>query len=228
MDCIWEKIADFCCTHTTLAAWAQVILLLVAALAAIWYAWTTRQQWVSQRQALEFDAFARYAQHHNSQRSYLMRRFIHRDFEKVLNRVLTAKSQTDWTVDTFNRALAEEKNTGGDFDTLEAVECVMLDFDMLAVPVVGLKSESAMRIAEAYRPVFAAVIKKILLFLQIQAALRPGKTLREYKRDVIGLLEKLCILPELNLQKPVDEPLTLQDLLKNVRGNSGGNSGASP
>ena len=216
MDCIWEKIADFCCTHTTLAAWAQVILLLVAALAAIWYAWTTRQQWVSQRQALEFDAFARYAQHHNSQRSYLMRRFIHRDFEKVLNRVLTAKSQTDWTVDTFNRALAAEKNPGADFDALEAVECVMLDFDMLAVPIIRLKSKSAMRVAEAYRPVFVAVTKKIWIFVQIEAALR-GKTLRAYKRDYIGLLEKLGVLHEPELQKPpVDEHLDLQTLLKDA------------
>jgi len=211
---IWAKIAGL--PSATLAAWAQAILLLATVVAAIVYATIARRQWESQKQALEYDAFARYAQHHNSQRSYLMRRFIHLDFENVLRRVVANLKATvptaDWTENIFNRALAAEKDKGGDFDALEAAECVMMDFDMLAVPIIRLKSKSAMKVAESYKPVFKAVTEKIRLFVRIKAELR-DKTLREYKPDFIGLLEKLCVLYELKLQKLVDERLDLQTLL---------------
>lgn len=72
---------------------------------------------------------------------------------------------------------------------LEAVERILLDFDIIAIPF-SMKIEAAKTLAEAYRPVIEAIAKEVIPFIAIQKKLRNDPN---YKKHFLILLQGLKI-----------------------------------
>jgi hypothetical protein len=91
----------------------------------------------------------------------------------------------------FYQNLRAQPSSVDGVNAVEAVEWVMLDFDLVALPLY-LGIESAREVAEAYRIVFEATAREILPFVAIQKKLR-GTSDPKYKMHYLYLLSELKI-----------------------------------
>ncbi|MBI4287581.1 MAG: hypothetical protein HY671_04015 [Chloroflexi bacterium] len=167
-------------------------------------------QTVKLHQANTFAALSQVHKTLSNERSYRMREYLHTGFAHDLGRVaqdvlgdkyvgesggvhvkigavLSELKENVSKIREFNDRLRNE----GASRPLEAVEQVLLDFDIVAIPLI-MDIESAKEIAQAYRPIFERTAPAILPFVAIQMRLR-GNSDRRYKEHYRKLLQKMGI-----------------------------------
>jgi len=165
------------------------------------------------RQANMFSALVTTHERLTNETSYRIRGFIYKEFPEYLRetvknvfgeqfctsvseekRVNVSKVLKELRRDTVQRENFHERLNSyftpvKGIRALEAVERILLDFDIIAIPFY-MKIEAAKTVAEAYRPVIEAIAKEVLPFIAIQEILRDDP---KYKRYFLILLQGLGI-----------------------------------
>jgi len=152
-----------------------------------------------------FDAVTRIHERLASETSYKLRRYLHTHFEDLLCSVESEFYQSpDKTVEDFIQSLNKIQNVVDNYSALDAVEMILMDFDILAVPF-WLKIESAQKCAKAYTPVLLHTARVLMPFIGIQQQLRRKKKLPEryYKSFYLCLLRELGILEDATIKRHI-------------------------
>lgn len=200
----------------------QTVVLALTAVIVVWYTNETKKlrkeaekETEAVRKANTFSTIVEIHRRLCDEKSYAMRQYVHATFigalrssvDKVLGpeylimkdptqkisveRVFERLRESEKELTKFNTDLTRFKSDDGSYTALDAVERTLLDFDLIGLAVcMGI--ESAMKIAEAYRPVIQRTAKEILPFVAIQKQLRAGSD-PEYKKHYLCLLRKLGI-----------------------------------
>lgn len=207
----------------------QTIILAVTACLVFVYARAASEQTKALTQANTFNATTRVNERFTDPFHYRLRTYLHTEFmndlvsatEKTLDRKYIASEANNETIDVakviaeleedqdklhdFNKTLRDKPAgfpgyTGIlDASTLDAVEVVLMDFDLIALPF-SLGYEAGKILAEAYKPVLSAIAPKILPFVAIQRKLRGSKD-PTYKGFYLYLLSELHI-PLMGISAP--------------------------
>jgi len=180
----------------------QIITLAVLTVTCIIMMLSVRKQEMSNR----FDAVTRIHERLASETSYKLRRYLHTHFEDLLCSVENKLHQSsDKTVEDFNQSLYTIQNVVDNYSALDAVEMILMDFDILAVPF-WLKIKSARKCAKAYFPVLLHTARVLMPFIGIQQQLRRKQKPPEryYKSFYLCLLRELGILEDVTIKRYIN------------------------
>ena len=179
------------------------------------------------QQANDFSVVSAVYARLNEEKSYKARRYLYSDFDQhlaeaaikicdhecvvnghvVVEKVLLHVEENREKEKDFNNALDKNQNVVADMSSLDAVERVLIDFDLIAIPY-SKSNASAFLAAEAWEPVLRKTSKKILPFLSIKRKLR-GKSDRSYKYYYLNLLATYH--PKINLMGLTVPPIPGRD-----------------
>jgi len=155
-----------------------------------------------QSQVNAFNAITRVHERLSSPESYEARVYLNTDFIHHLNQFLTKHTLKDFSdAADFNEKLRNDANLKT-HKPLEKVERVLLDFDIIDVPLY-MGVEITWEVAKAYRVVILKTSKALLPFMEIQRRLR-GQEDPSYKMHYLYLLDKLMIPLPKSLPPPRD------------------------
>jgi hypothetical protein len=147
----------------------------------------------------------------NEEKSYQARRYLFSDFGQhlaeaakvicghecvmndhvVVEKVLLHVKEDREKETAFNNVLSKRQNVVAGMSPLDAVERVILDFELIALPY-SKNNASALVAAEAWEPVLRRTSEQILPFLAIKRRLR-GEGDRSYKYHYLNLLANFDI-----------------------------------
>ena len=206
---------------------STVVILAVTAGLVWWYARWAKKQTKALIESNVFDATHRINERLTDPMHYRWRVYVHAQFMQQLvaaareilggeyitsvdgketvnvSKVLRELTEDDLKLGRFNEALrirvAEYTGfTSTDASSLDAVEGVLTDFDLIAIPFC-MGYELGRKVALAYEPILRSTAAKLLPFVAIQTKLR-GQKDPTYKSPYLHLLAGLGIpLMEINL-----------------------------
>ncbi|MEK7280781.1 MAG: hypothetical protein AAB037_00310 [Chloroflexota bacterium] len=204
--------------------WVNLVGTGALVVVTLFYAWRTHNLVKETKEANTLHALAEIHKTIDNPQSFRMREYLLTDFSAHLaettkdvlgDEYLTKEGMVD--MDRMLKDLEENKSKQdafiiimrtlhlkaknpleqASFSARDAVEHILLDFDMVAIPVSYRQPysegiEAAWEAAKAYKSIFERSALHILPFVAIQQALRGTKD-TEYKWHYLKLLEKLNI-----------------------------------
>ena len=202
--------------------------LVVTMFLLFFYTYYTMKIAKQTHSASVFNAIATITKQHNSQKSYRSRRHLNdpmclaalnaslEEIDKTVEWIKEGKINIDTVLKTNKLNSSEDKlikfNSNMKphvsrrrIDWLEAIEGVLLDFDLIALPM-EQKLKIAKELAEVYQSVFEKTADILLPFIAIQKRLR-SRGVKEYKRPYLELMSTF----------PTEDPQRKKDIAALLR-----------
>lgn len=182
------------------------VVLTITLMVLIFYTIATYRLLNQQKEANSFAAVTRMHERLTNETSYKLRRYLHSKFEQHFDEAFDAFSSTHpQTLLAFNQLLDSKISGVNHYTALDAVEMVLMDFDMIALTY-WLDIKAAKDLARAYRTVLKYTAPAIMPFVGMQQKLRLEKTPPEeyYKSFYLCLLRELKILKDQSVQRSIN------------------------
>ena len=191
----------------------QILVLVATAAIVFWYTREThllRKQTEKQvrllREADVFNSLTRIQEQIQKEDSRKARRFVQREahwnLRTALNKIQTGYTSPEYlNIDKILGELSENHEQLNEFtqflrttdNTLDQIELVLADFDLLAIPYV-LGNKSVDILAEQYRSILTSTAPVLLQFIVVQKKLK-GTSDPHYREPYLELLTGLGIDP---------------------------------